>query len=79
MQSEPEPAMIPVAVEPEDSPRISREEALVRKPAGSRAKSGGDDDMMNDLDEMIFGNKQGNTSNDRQQNKQDDKNDLLTF
>ncbi|XP_039134606.1 TOM1-like protein 1 [Dioscorea cayenensis subsp. rotundata] len=79
VQSEPEPAMIPVAVEPEDSPRISREEALVRKPAGSRAKSGGDDDMMNDLDEMIFGNKQGNTSNDRQQNKQDDKNDLLTF
>ncbi|KAJ0968059.1 hypothetical protein J5N97_024976 [Dioscorea zingiberensis] len=79
VQSEPEPAMIPVAVEPEDSPRISKEESLVRKPTGSRARSGEDDDMMNDLDEMIFGNKRGGTSEGRQQNKQNEKNDLIKF
>ncbi|CBI20131.3 unnamed protein product, partial [Vitis vinifera] len=33
---EPEPAMIPVAVEPEESPRYAKEDSLIRKPAGSR-------------------------------------------
>lgn len=62
--AEPEPAMIPVAVEPEESPRHAREDALIRKPAASRggggAQGGGsNDDMMDDLDEMIFGKKGG--------------------
>ncbi|RVW59336.1 TOM1-like protein 1 [Vitis vinifera] len=30
---EPEPAMIPVAVEPEESPRYAKEDSLIRKPA----------------------------------------------
>lgn len=59
VQSEPEPAMIPVAVEPEEPPLFSNEEALVRRPAGSRVRSGEDDEMMHDLDEMIFGKKGG--------------------
>ncbi|PKA60655.1 hypothetical protein AXF42_Ash006289 [Apostasia shenzhenica] len=79
-QSELQPALIPVAVEPEDSPRRSREEALVRKPIGSRAKgSHADDDMMDDLDEMIFGKKGGSSSEDHGPKKQQQKNDLITF
>ncbi|OVA02859.1 VHS [Macleaya cordata] len=63
VHTEPEPAMIPVAVEPDESPRISKEESLIRKSAGSRAPRGGEnDDMMDDLDEMIFGRKSGATS-----------------
>ena len=60
----PEPAMIPIAVEPEESPRAGKEDALVRKPAGSRGNSHGGqhDNMMDDLDEMIFGKKSGTTS-----------------
>ncbi|XP_042438813.1 TOM1-like protein 1 isoform X1 [Zingiber officinale] len=81
VQSEPEPAMIPVAVEPEDSPRVSREDVLVRKPAGSRTKSSGDDDILNDLDEMIFGTKGGSTSEDQDPKRkhQQQKDDLITF
>lgn len=78
VQSEPEPAMIPVAVEPEDSPRLSKEEMLVRKSAGSRA-CGGDDNMMDDLDEMIFGKKGGNSSDGQDLKKQQQKDDLITF
>ncbi|KAK8934907.1 hypothetical protein KSP39_PZI014770 [Platanthera zijinensis] len=37
-QSEPQPALIPVVLEHEESPRVSKEEALVRRPAGSRDK-----------------------------------------
>ncbi|CAK9138416.1 unnamed protein product [Ilex paraguariensis] len=33
---EPEPAMISIAVEPDESPRLGKEEALIRKPMGSR-------------------------------------------
>ncbi|KAL2921426.1 TOM1-like protein 1 [Bienertia sinuspersici] len=57
--SAPEPAMIPVAVEPEETPHAGKEDALVRKPSGSRGNSHGGqhDDMMDDLDEMIFGKK----------------------
>ncbi|CAO2821645.1 unnamed protein product [Amaranthus hypochondriacus] len=60
----PEPAMISIADEPEESPRAGKEDALVRKPARSRGNSHGGqhDDMMDDLDEMIFGKKSGTTS-----------------
>lgn len=77
VQSEPAPAMIPVAVEPEDSPQFGKEDALIRKPAGSRARSTGDDDMMDDLDEMIFGKKQGDTSSQGQGSKKPHQNDDL--
>lgn len=77
VQSEPAPAMIPVAVEPEDSPQFGKEDALIRKPAGSRARSSGDDDMMDDLDEMIFGKKQGDTSSQGQESKKPHQNDDL--
>ncbi|CAM8985047.1 unnamed protein product [Rhodiola kirilowii] len=60
VRREPEPAMIPVAVEPEESPRFAKEEALVRRSGGSRggfSHGGSNDEMMDDLDEMIFGKK----------------------
>ncbi|KAG0497842.1 hypothetical protein HPP92_002220 [Vanilla planifolia] len=81
MHSEPQPALIPVAVEPEDSPRVSKEEVLVRKPAGSRPKGGHvDDDMMDDLDEMIFGKKWGGSSTEEHgPRKQQQKDDFITF
>ncbi|GFZ15966.1 target of Myb protein 1 [Actinidia rufa] len=50
---EPEPAMIPVAVEPDDAPHVGKEDALIRKPTSSRS-GGHNDEMMDDLDEMIF-------------------------
>ncbi|XP_010940789.1 TOM1-like protein 1 [Elaeis guineensis] len=78
VQSEPEPAMIPVAVEPEDSPRLSKEEVLVRRSAASRAQ-GGDDNMMDDLDEMIFGKKGGDSSEGQDPKKKQQKDDLITF
>jgi hypothetical protein len=61
---EPEPnTMIPVAIEPDESPHF-REETLIRKPACSRSGVQGlsHDDMMDDLDEMIFGKKGGDAS-----------------
>lgn len=85
VSSEPEPAMIPVAVEPEESPRHTKEDALIRKPAGSRVGShgGSNDDMMDDLDEMIFGKKGGGgtTSEGGQDPKkpQPPKDDLISF
>ncbi|XP_052198798.1 TOM1-like protein 1 [Diospyros lotus] len=79
-----EPAMIPVAVEPDDSPRVGKEDALVRKPSGSRAgaQGGNNDEMMEDLDEMIFGRKSGGTSEAGQQDpkkQQPPKDDLISF
>ena len=83
VSAEPEPAMIPVAVEPDESPRHAKEDALIRKPAGSRVGSqgGSNDDMMDDLDEMIFGKKGGGTSEGGQDSKkqQPPKNDLISF
>lgn len=83
VSSEPEPAMIPVAVEPDDSPVYAREDALIRKPAGSRGgiHGGSNDDMMDDLDEMIFGKKSGGTSEGAQDPKkqQPSKDDLISF
>lgn len=80
VHSEPQPALIPVALEHEESPRVSKEEALVRRPAGSRDKGGNvDDDMMDDLDEMIFGKKGGSSSDNRDQRKKQQKDDLISF
>ncbi|PON77535.1 Target of Myb protein [Parasponia andersonii] len=83
VSAEPEPAMIPVAVEPDESPRHAKEDALIRKPAGSRVGSqgGSNDDMMDDLDEMIFGKKGGGTSEGGQDPKkqQPSKDDLISF
>lgn len=79
---QPEPAMIPVAVEPDESPRHTREDALIRKPAGSRTPQGGsNDDMMDDLDEMIFGKKGGEASDGGHDTKkqQPSKDDLISF
>ncbi|XP_021752848.1 TOM1-like protein 1 [Chenopodium quinoa] len=81
--SAPEPAMIPVAVEPEESPRAGKEDSLVRKPSGSRGNSHGGlhDDMMDDLDEMIFGSKSGTPTNSGIEPKKPDsaKDDLISF
>lgn len=81
-----EPAMIPVAVEPDDSPRVGKEDALIRKPASARAGAGhggSNDDMMDDLDEMIFGRKSsGSTSSPTAKDnnkKQPSKDDLISF
>ncbi|TKY71119.1 TOM protein 2 [Spatholobus suberectus] len=80
---QPEPAMIPVAVEPDESPRLTKEDALIRKPAGSRTgvQGGGNDDMMDDLDEMIFGKKGGDASDGGHDTKkqQSSKDDLISF
>ncbi|KAK7307998.1 hypothetical protein VNO77_41540 [Canavalia gladiata] len=80
---QPEPAMIPVAVEPDESPRHTKEDALIRKPAGSRtgAQGGNNDEMMDDLDEMIFGKKGGDASDGGHDTKkqQSSKDDLISF
>ncbi|KAL6541427.1 3'(2'),5'-bisphosphate nucleotidase/inositol-1,4-bisphosphate 1-phosphatase [Orobanche gracilis] len=85
---EPEPAMIPVAVEPDDSPRVGKEESLVRKYSGPRSGSQGsttnnnNNDMMDDLDEMIFGKKiDGETSESGHDAKKSPpaKDDLISF
>lgn len=81
VNSEPEPAVIPVAVEPEESPRATREDALIRKPPGSETRPGGDDGILDDLDEMIFGKIGGSTSEDQNPEKQhkQQKSNLITF
>lgn len=82
IHQEPEPPMIPVAAEPEESPRATKEESLIRKPAGSRARSGGDEDIMDDLDEMIFGKKSGTSSagtNEGAGKKKTSDDDLISF
>ncbi|OWM83697.1 hypothetical protein CDL15_Pgr004127 [Punica granatum] len=82
----PEPAMIPVASEPDESPVLAKEDALVRKPSGSRgagSHGGSNDDMMDDLDEMIFGKKGGGAPSDGGQDstkkQQPPKDDLISF
>ncbi|KMZ74681.1 Vacuolar protein sorting-associated protein 27 [Zostera marina] len=74
VRPEPEPAMIPVAVEPDESPRVVRDDALIRNPTNSRTKSGEEDDILHDLDEMIFGKRGGSSEG---QNPKKDKNDDL--
>lgn len=51
---EPQPVLIPVAVEPDDASVAEEEEALIRKQhsAGSGVRS---DDVMDDLDSVVFG------------------------
>lgn len=79
VQSEPRPAVIPVAVEPEDSPRFSKEEeALVRKPGKARGKFREDEDVMDDLDEMIFG-KNEDESGGSKKKEDNSKDDLISF
>lgn len=75
---QPEPAMIPVSVEPEESPRVGKEDALVRKPAASRAR-GEEDDILHDLDEMIFGKKGGPSEGQDPKAKKQQKDDLINF
>lgn len=76
--SEPAPNTIPVVVEPEESPRAGREDALIRKPAGSRTKPDRYetyDDILNDLDKMIFGTEKGSTSKNQKPKKQQQQSD----
>ncbi|XP_061946376.1 TOM1-like protein 1 [Populus nigra] len=78
----PEPTLIPVAVEP-DSPIHAKEESLIRKPAGPQGGThgGSSDDMIDDLDEMIFGKKGGSASEGAQDPKKEQfsKDDLISF
>ncbi|KAH9608905.1 hypothetical protein KSS87_013887 [Heliosperma pusillum] len=79
-----EPAMIPVAVEPEESPRAGKEDALVRKSGGGgrgTSQEGHHDDMMDDLDEMIFGKSGTTSSGGGVEPKKPDtaKDDLISF
>lgn len=63
VRTAPEPAVIPVSVEPDESLLEGKEDSLVRKQSGSQVGSqGGNDEMMDDLDEMIFGKKSSGTS-----------------
>lgn len=82
----PEPAMIPVASEPDESPVLAKEDALVRKPAGFRGGGthrGSNDEMMDDLDELIFGKKDGGGPSeggqDPKKQQQTPKDDLIRF
>ncbi|XP_016710709.1 TOM1-like protein 1 isoform X2 [Gossypium hirsutum] len=80
---EPEPTMIPVAAEPDDSPLNTKHDALIRKPAGTLhgIYGGSSDAMMDDLDEMIFGKKGGDSSEGGQdsKNQQAAIDDLITL
>ncbi|CAD6204625.1 unnamed protein product [Miscanthus lutarioriparius] len=78
VELEPEPAMIPVTVEPEESPRtVSKEDAHVRKPGGSGDQSGRDD-LLQDLDDMIFG-KKGATSSHQDTTPRKDNDDFISL
>lgn len=72
---EPEPAMIAVAAEPDEPSQATKEESLIRKPAGSRGNN--NDEMMDDLDEMIFGKKSGGSSDSKKDKS--GKDDLISF
>ncbi|CAN7140914.1 unnamed protein product [Brassica rapa subsp. narinosa] len=87
----PEPAMIPVAEEPDDASDHGKEESLVRKSSIARGGShgggggGSGDDMMDDLDEMIFGKKSGgdgdssSTDDTKKQQSPSKSDDLIRF
>lgn len=82
VRTAPEPAVIPVSVEPDESLLEGKEDSLVRKPAGSQVGSqGGNDEMMDDLDEMIFGKKSSGTSQTGYGNQKDQslKDDFIKF
>lgn len=61
---EPQPVLIPVTVEPDDSPGAEEEEALIRKQHSARSGVRGrsSDDVMDDLDSMIFGKTSSSSS-----------------
>jgi hypothetical protein len=77
--AEQRPVVIPIATEHEDSAAVGNEDALVRKPAGARSRSGGDDDILDDLDEMIFGKKGGSSSQEAPKKTDSKKDDLISF
>lgn len=82
VRTAPEPAVIPVSVEPDESLLEGREDSLVRKQASSQVGSqGGNDEMMDDLDEMIFGKKSIGTSQtgNAYQKEQSPKDDFIKF
>uniref|UniRef100_A0A7N0VMJ0 TOM1-like protein 2 n=1 Tax=Kalanchoe fedtschenkoi TaxID=63787 RepID=A0A7N0VMJ0_KALFE len=81
VRHEPEPAMIPVAVEPEESPRSAKEEALVRRSGAARGgfSQGSNDEMMDDLDEMIFGKETTSGTTSEAKKPQTSKDDLISF
>ena len=54
---------------------MGKEESLIRKPAGSRGNN--NDEMMDDLDEMIFGKKGGSPSEPKKDKPSKD--DLIRF
>ncbi|XP_047963866.1 TOM1-like protein 1 [Salvia hispanica] len=62
-QKPPQPNLVPVAVEPDDFPGAGEEEALIRKQhndqSGARGRS---INLMDDLDNKIFANTSGNSS-----------------
>ncbi|CAJ1934079.1 unnamed protein product [Sphenostylis stenocarpa] len=80
---EPEPAMVPVAIEPDEPPHFTEEKALIRKPGGSRigVHGGSQDELLDDLDEMIFGKKgrDGFDAGQYPKKQQSSKDDLISF
>ncbi|XP_027356577.1 TOM1-like protein 1 [Abrus precatorius] len=78
---EPKPAMIPVSIEPDESPHFPTEDALIRRPASSRVRvhGGSHDEMMDDLDEMIFGKKGGDPFQDPKKQQTSKDYDLISF
>ncbi|KAG8084248.1 hypothetical protein GUJ93_ZPchr0010g7699 [Zizania palustris] len=70
-EPEAEPAMIPVTVEPENSPHNVSIDGHAGKPAGSSG-----DDLLQDLDDMIFGKKGGTSS---QQHRKEQKDGFIRF
>ncbi|XP_062205700.1 TOM1-like protein 1 [Phragmites australis] len=79
VEHEPEPAMIPVTVELEESPRtVSKEDAPARKPTVSGYRSNGDD-LLQDIDDMIFGKKGGTSSQQDRTPRKEQKDDFISF
>lgn len=78
VEPEPEPAMIPVTVEPEESPRAVSKQDAHMKPGGSGDRPGGDD-LLQDLDDMIFGKKGGPSSQQDITPRKDQKDDFISF
>lgn len=77
----PERAMISIAADPDESPREGKEDALIRKSSssigGSQVKD--NDDVMEDLDEMIFGTNANGTSGAGHIANKESKNDLISL
>ncbi|WOG90959.1 hypothetical protein DCAR_0310206 [Daucus carota subsp. sativus] len=78
----PERAMIPIAAEPADTPLEGKEDALIRKPSGSTGGSKGmnNNEVMDNLDEMLFGKSANGTSGTGHTgNKGSPKDDLISL